>query len=374
MQTSDKAAFQTIAIVGVGLIGGSLAVALRRAGFQGEIIGVSSGPTIEEGLKDGVIDAGFEYKGLLQAASRADLIILASPIHRILDHIRELGHGHESLRSDCIITDVGSTMASIVEEAEASLPEKVSFIGGHPMAGSEKRGLSSADPFLFQNAFYILTPARNVSSETVGVLKDFLGTTGARMMVLDAKEHDRSAAIISHMPQLLSVVLVNFLEHYAENRDDTLRLAAGGFRDMTRVASSPFPMWRDIYETNGDEVRTAVDAFVQELRKTAELIGTDALRERFDTAAHTRVRIPRDSKGFVNPLWEVLVVVEDKPGIITTIAQTLSDSDINIKDIEVVKVREGEGGSLRLAFSTEAVARKAVRLLSAQDFSVRLRE
>jgi prephenate dehydrogenase len=152
-----------------------------------------------------------------------------------------------------------------------------------------------------------------------------------------------------------------------------LRLAAGGFRDMTRIASSPFGIWDDIFRTNDDAVRETVDAFIERLRKLRDRIGTQALAEDFEIANVTRAAIPKDTKGFLRTLSDVLVVVEDKPGVIARIAAELAGEGINISDIEVLKVREGEGGTLRLAFEREEEALRAVELMERIGYSARLR-
>ena len=190
--------------------------------------------------------------------------------------------------------------------------------------------------------------------------------------------HCDSPALSAPQPQkvapILAVALVNSLDELAANRDHAVHLAAGGFRDMTRIASSPFDVWQDILATNAQEVRAALERFTRALEKTAARVSAGELRLDFERAAATRAAIPRDSKGFIHPLSEVLVVVEDRPGVIAAIAGALARRGINIKDIEVLKVREDEGGTLRLAFSSEAVAREAIKTLAAEGFSVRLRQ
>ncbi len=366
--------FDSLAIVGLGLIGGSLAAALKRAGYSGRILGVSGAGAIEQALSQKAIDRGYPYAALGEAAASAQLVILATPIHKILEHLDELGRAGPRLRPGAIITDVGSTKRVILEKANAVLPRAVHFIGGHPMAGSEKRGFAAAEPFLFQNAYYVLTPSRGAPPEAVSKLGGFLGRTGARIVILEAEDHDRIAAAISHLPQLLAVALVNFLDELGPNREHAVHLAAGGFRDMTRIASSPYEIWRDILATNGKVAREVLEKFIHMLQNTAARIGKEEMGVLFDQAARTRSAIPRDSKGFIRPLWEILVVVEDRPGVIASIASVLARHQINIKDIEVIKVREDEGGSLRLAFSSLEVADQAIQLLSAEGFAVRLRQ
>lgn len=361
------------AIVGLGLIGGSLALALRRGGQRGRIVGVSSSETLTVALDQGMIDEGYPYDRLGEVAARVDLLVLATPIHRIREQLRELGESQAGLRPGTVVTDVGSTKRVILAEACQCLPPGVHFVGGHPMAGSERRGLAAADPFLFQNAIYALTPAPGVPETVIASLGRLLGETGARVVVLSAQEHDRIAAAISHVPQLLAVALVNFLEDLGPGRDRAIQLAAGGFRDMTRIASSPFDIWRDILATNADEVRRAVESFSRHLGDTVAGAGRDSLGGLFDRAATTRAAIPKDTKGFLRPLWELLVVVEDRPGMIAQISTTLAAEEINIKDIEVLKIREDEGGTMRLAFSSREDAERARTLLAARGLAVRLR-
>jgi prephenate dehydrogenase len=362
--------YDTVCIVGLGLIGGSLALAIRQAGYQGRILGVSSPDTLSEARKLAVVDEGAPYEGLADAASRADLVVLASPISAIVEHIRTLGKA--SLRPGGVVTDVGSTKRAILRTAAESLREDVVFIGGHPLAGSEARGIAAADPFLFQNAYYVLTPAPEAAPADVARLGRFLGTTGARIMVLSAEEHDRVAATISHLPQILAVSLVRFLDDLGPDRESGIHLAAGGFRDMTRIASSPFSVWRDIIATNRDVIEDVGRRFLRSALDVVESLGE--AESAFEGAARTRAEIPRDSKGFLHRLWDVLVVVEDRPGVIACIAEPLAANGLNINDIEVLKVREGEGGTLRLAFGSQEGARKAIRILEQAGYRARLRD
>lgn len=366
--------FQDVAIVGLGLIGGSLALALRRAGFRGRITCVSSPQTLQEAAARGILDAGAPYEDLVKAVSSCDLVVLASPISAILRHIEELGAHGGALREGCVLTDVGSTKRVIVEAARRHLPTSVSFIGGHPLAGAERRGLGAADPFLFQNAFYVLTPGPEVQPGRVAALGGLLGLTGARVLLLSAGDHDRVAATISHLPQLLAVSLVRFLDDLGPLRDQGVRLAAGGFRDMTRIASSPYSVWKDIIDTNRDVVGELLERFLASTGQSLGPLDPEALATSFESAAQTRGAIPRDTKGFLRALWDVLVVVEDRPGIIAGIAGPLAERGLNIKDIEVLKVREDEGGTLRLAFDTKEHAARAIEELRARGFQARLRD
>ncbi len=366
--------YHTVAVVGVGQIGGSLALALRRGGHRGRIVGVSREETLREARSLGIVDEGVPYDGMEAALVEADLLVLAGPISVIMDHLQTVGRLGEKLRPGLVVTDVGSTKRAVLHAATTHLPGHVHFVGGHPLAGSEQWGVAAADPFLFQNAYYVLTPAPATPEHETRRLGEFLGTTGARVMVLDAEAHDRIAATISHVPQLLAVSLVQFLESLGESREHGMRLAAGGFRDMTRIASSSYAVWRDIIETNRDVIGDLLDEFLEGTRAALRGLDDRRLERLFASASRTRAAIPRDTKGFLSRLWDVLVVVEDRPGVIVGICGPLAEKGINVMDIEVLKVREGEGGTLRLAFRTRAFAELAIAALIADGYSARLRE
>ena len=381
---SAASSFETVAVVGVGLIGGSLCLALRRGGYEGRLLGVSRPEVREEGLRRGVFDEAFGYDDLVEVTRRADLVVLATPIGRILEQLQTIAES-EGIEDagETLITDVGSTKGALVRRAAECLPPNLCFIGGHPLAGSEERGLHAADPLLFENAFWVLTPAGEDQAlrQKVDRLGSLLGLTGARMLTLDPDEHDRIAAAISHVPQLLAVELVNSLGDLDEGQQIAHRLAAGGFRDMTRIASSPFGMWQDIFATNPHFVAETLRRFARRVDALADRVlditardGIHDLASSFEQAHLAREHIPPDTKGFLTRLWDLRVTVEDRPGMIAEISGKLYDKGINIKDLEVLKVREGETGSVRLSFSTRQIAVDALEELERIGYSARLRE
>ena len=365
---------KNITIVGVGLIGGSLGLALRRKGFKGAINGVSRPETIDAAVKIGAIDKGYPYHNIAAASENADVIYLCTPISKIRELIEQIGIFGSRLKKDCIISDVGSTKMQLCEFAAQKLPEHLSFIGGHPMTGSEKSGITASDPFLFENAIYVLTPGQKVPADIGHGFASFTRRLGAKVIVMDPATHDRIAAVISHVPQLLAVSLVNWAAKHGKKEPSTLRLAAGGFRDMTRIASSSYSMWKDIIDTNKNEIEHRIDDFIAELKSIKLDLQTGKLSDRFDSARAIRHTIPQDSKGFLHPLHEVLVIADDRPGVIAEISNGLAEENININDIEVVKVREGEGGTLRLAFESRQSAETAVKILNKLNYPSRLRE
>ncbi|MEE2657782.1 MAG: prephenate dehydrogenase [Candidatus Latescibacterota bacterium] len=355
--------FQHVVIIGVGLIGGSMGLALRRAGYSGRIVGVSREKTVATAVELGAIESGYTYEQIEEALPGADLVVMCTPIQHILDYLPRV---LETVDPGTLVTDVGSTKRRIVETAADVGRDDAFFIGGHPMAGSEKSGVNAADPFLFQNAIHILVPDDKAPQEHHQALRELLRGIGARVMELSADEHDTVVAAISHLPQLMATSLVEMVGRMDEQAGDGhfLSLAAGGFRDLTRIASSSFPMWRDICATNSDRIEAMIAQFVATLRVVGGNVGSEVLEQDFDFANRVRDTIPRDAKGFIHKLSEILVVAEDRPGVIAEIAGALAALEVNINDIEVMKVREGEGGTLRLGFDHEEAAERALAILN----------
>lgn len=345
-----------------------MGLALKRTGFGGRLVGVSRRETIDQALEMGVIDEGWGYEELGQALEGADLVFICTPIQRILELIEEVGQLAEP---GALVTDVGSTKRRIVARAREHFGDEVYFVGGHPMAGSEKSRVTAADPFLFQNAIYILVPDEKVPHDRYQALTDLLRQLGARVMELEAEAHDQAVAAISHLPQMMATSLVEMVGRLNQERDHFLPLAAGGFRDLTRIASSPFAMWEDIFATNADEIRGMIDRYIAVLADVRERLEEESLGEDFDFANRVRGSIPRDSKGFIHVLHEVLVLAEDRPGVIAEIGQALGVEGVNINDIEVMKVREGEGGTLRLGFDSAGGAERAIGILAGIGYTAR---
>lgn len=258
----------TVAIAGVGLIGGSLGFALKKHSLADRVIGVSSPATLERALRLGAIDAG---ASLPEAVAEAEIVVLAQPISRILAMLGEGG-----FRAGQLVTDVGSTKARIVAAA-AGVPE---FLGGHPMAGKESRGVEGADPDLFRGRPWILTPAGGRLTAAGERWRAMLETMGARVSVLEPAEHDELVALSSHLPQLLSTALASALAETGAHRT-----AGPGLIDMTRLALSPFEIWSDILATNEVPVRAALDRVIGQLMTVREQLGQEPLRTEFERAS-----------------------------------------------------------------------------------------
>ncbi len=265
----------TVAIIGVGLIGGSFGLALRKAGFTGPILGVSSLPAITAALEVGAISASATLE---QAADQADLLYLAQPVDRILTTLEKLG---PLVRPKCLVTDAGSTKAVIARKARECLAAQ-NFLGGHPLAGKEQRGAHVADPDLFRNRPYVLTspvPATPAATE----FQTWLHRMGAQVLYLSPAEHDRTVAFTSHLPQLLSTALALTLAKNSSSR--STQIFGPGLLDMTRLALSAPDLWMSILSTNQAEVSAAIDFFTKSLADLKAALSSRDLSLLFEDAA-----------------------------------------------------------------------------------------
>lgn len=264
-----------VAIVGTGLIGSSFGLALRDAGFRGEIVGVSSERAVAAALECGAISRAAP---LAEAIPDADFVFLSQTIGRILDTIR---HIDPLLKRGAFLTDVGSTKCEIVDVARQSIT-RAQFLGGHPMAGKESRGAESADAGLFRGKTWVLTPdeASELATPAARNFQEWLDRIGARRVVLDADEHDRIVARTSHLPQLASTGLAAVV-----SATPHMEVSGSGLVDMTRLALSSYDLWRDILATNSDHIGKALGEYIQELEHLRENLRTRQLQEEFERGA-----------------------------------------------------------------------------------------
>ncbi|OFW54671.1 MAG: hypothetical protein A2163_04800 [Actinobacteria bacterium RBG_13_35_12] len=283
----EESDFKKITIIGVGLIGGSLGLALKKKNPKFKISGIDKSKIIEKAIARRAIDEG--TSNLKNGIKEADVVILATPVKTILDLLPQI---NPFIKKGCIVTDTGSTKGQIVETADKILSEDVYFIGGHPIAGSEKYGIEEADSHLFQDKTYILTPSKK--SNLIALEKIFLliNTIGAKRLVLDPLEHDRVAGAISHLPQILAVSLTNMIGELSqqENNNHYFKAIGEGFKDMTRIASSPYKMWEDICETNQENILEMIQEFRNYLKAIEGKLKNNPgnLKEEFQKASKLR--------------------------------------------------------------------------------------
>lgn len=272
-----------MAIVGLGLLGGSLGLALKKVGFAGRIVGYARrAETRAQALAMGAVDeAPAEVRAAVEGA---DLVVLATPVAAILDHLSRF---QSHFAPQALVTDVGSTKRRICEHAAKLYDQRPMFLGGHPMAGKERSGLENADTRLFENARYVLTPLKpeHSSEPRVQAFRALVVSLGARPIACNPATHDVAVAFLSHLPQLLSSGLAGLMEEKTAAGDLSLELAASGFRDVTRLADSPYSVWRDICLTNTENIQMALDALIQKLEFIKLHLG-DREMEREFLAAH----------------------------------------------------------------------------------------
>ncbi|MFZ3172211.1 MAG: prephenate dehydrogenase [Carboxydocellales bacterium] len=354
--------FKRICIIGVGLIGGSLGMAVIQRGLAGEVVGVvRNQENLELALATAAIHRGTPDP--IAGVEGADLVVLATPVGAYAPILKLI---KPYLSPDAVITDVGSTKEKVVREAEEILGDQSAFIGGHPMAGSEQAGVKGADPYLFENAVYLLTPTVLTSQSALHKIANLCSALGAKVMTFTPEEHDQMVAAVSHLPHLIAATLVNTVSKLQQEFPQTLQLAAGGFKDTTRVAMGNPTMWRDILLSNQAHVLGLITKFQQTLTLLEEDIREAASADlvgKLESAQELRQKLPKKLKGYWPELYEIVVTVPDKPGMIAQIAAILAEEQINIADIEILRVREGEGGTIRLGFTLPGNDEAAIRIL-----------
>lgn len=421
-----------IVVVGAGLLGGSIVSALQVRRPFGEsdgirIVAVSGGKTLQALRDRDWCDEHFTYDQLENACDEADLVVLCSPLSALQTHLMRLSSARDRLARGAIVTDVGSTKSLVCRNGFAGFPGDGEgaprFVGGHPMAGSEKSGIDAADPLLFQSALWVLCPPSDLPEGQDEGLRALVQTLGARLAVLPPETHDAAVARISHAPQILSSALSAWAGRDEVLAEPALDLAAGGFRDMTRLSLSRWEVWRDIVATNPGPIASALeelsgsladlaqaakswenalgtfdddpasvarqgrffDAIArQKLDDASQILsaeglssdlrqGERAFRETFQagSAFRSRFRMPR--KGIAHDLHEFVVRLEDRPGQLQALLKPLADAGLNVQDLEILKVREGESGTVLLGFGTAEDAAKAREVLGNDRFLVMAR-
>ncbi|MCT8138902.1 prephenate dehydrogenase [Anaerobacillus sp. CMMVII] len=350
-------------VIGLGLIGGSIALAIKKEHSNALVFGYD---IKEDQLKMakslGVID---EYvEDINEGATNADLIILATPVTKTEELIDILVNCE--LKPSAIITDVGSTKEKIVEKARAFNDKKVAFIGGHPMAGSHKTGVDAARAHLFENAFYILTPSPQTNMNKIIQLQNWLKGTKAKFIEMSPKQHDELAGVISHFPHIIAASLVHQVAKMEEEQPELSNLAAGGFRDITRIASASPIMWRDILIHNKETLLKLLTRWQEEMDYVKQLIDNaeaGQIFEYFQAAKTFRDELPVKQKGAIPSFYDLYVDVPDHPGVISDVTGILARQEISITNIRILETREDIMGVLRLSFRSDQDRDRALSCL-----------
>ncbi|HHV13721.1 MAG TPA: prephenate dehydrogenase [Clostridiales bacterium] len=369
---SDFKGSLKIGFIGFGLIGGSIARALKNINpdyylFAYDYHKDEPSLDLKAALTDGVLNS--ITSTLSEDFPECDLLFLCAPVLSNINYLKQL---KPLLKPTCILTDVGSVKGNIHAAVE-ELGLTKQFIGGHPMTGSEKTGYLNSYALLLENAYYILTPTRDVPSAMVDFLFGLVKKLGSIPILLDAKEHDGITAAISHVPHIIAAQLVNFVRDCDGEAERMRELAAGGFKDITRIASSSPVMWQNICLTNSGQIKGLLDRYIASLQTASEALDNmdgDYLYHMFDTAGEYRSAIPNKSTGMIKKLFEIYLDIVDEAGAIATIATLLASNQISIKNIGIIHNREFEEGVLRIEFYDERAQDKAVTLLKRYNYRI----
>lgn len=357
-----------IGFIGLGLIGGSVAKAIRKYYPDYELIAFDkSRETLALAVQEGTIDTACSsidnnFKG-------CSYIFLCAPVSCNTAYLAQL---KEIVKDGCILTDVGSVKTSIHEEIIALNMEE-NFIGGHPMAGSEKSGFANSKAHLIENAYYILTPSAKVSAEKISAYQELVSSLKALPVVLDYHEHDHVTGTISHLPHIIASSLVNFVRD-TDTQDELMKaLAAGGFKDLTRIASSSPVMWQQICLKNGENISHILGQYIEALKTAKDAVDSGNEKELytlFESSRDYRDSMPNSSAGPIKKQFAVYCDIIDEAGGIATIATILASNNINIKNIGIIHNREFEEGVLRIEFYDGASSAKAAELLQKYRYIV----
>ncbi len=347
--------------IGLGLIGGSIAKAIRQFVPDAEIVAFDKNKeALALATQESVIDVA--VSSIDENFKNCDYLFLCAPVSYNTAYLKQLS-GY--LDKDCILTDVGSVKSDIHREAQR-LGLNKHFIGGHPMAGSEKSGYANSKAMLIENAYYVLTPSPEIPQEKVDRFFKFIEQLRAIPVVMEPEEHDYVTGAISHLPHLIAASLVNFVRDHDTRTELMKNLAAGGFKDITRIASSSPTMWQHICVKNRENISQILDSYIQDLTQVKELVDQadeQGIYDLFDTSRNYRNSFPSASAGPIKKSFAVYCDIIDEAGGIAAIATILASNNLNLKNIGIVHNREFEEGVLRIEFYDEASSRRAAELL-----------
>ena len=350
-----------IGFIGLGLIGGSIAKAIRQYYPDYDIIAFDKNKeSLALAIQEGTIHTS--CSSIDDNFRGCNYIFLCAPVTYNAAYLSQL---KDLLDENCILTDVGSVKTSIHEEV-IRLGMEANFIGGHPMAGSEKSGFMNSKAHLIENAYYILTPTPQVAEEKVQTYEKFVESLKALPVILDYQLHDQITGTISHLPHIIASSLVNFVKTHDTHDEMMKNLAAGGFKDITRIASSSPIMWQNICLKNKDNIVDILDKYIDSLEDFKEAIEREDdldLYNRFESSRNYRNSMPSSSAGPIKKAFAVYCDIIDEAGGIAAIATILASNNISIKNIGIVHNREFEEGVLRIEFYDEDSSKRAVGLL-----------
>ena len=359
---------KTIGFIGLGLIGGSIARRIKQVHPDTIIMAyMRTRSTLEEAKADGIVDIILD--GVDETLRACDMIILCTPVSFNESYLKAI---RPFIKPGCIVTDVGSTKTAI-HETVIALDMEDCFVGGHPMAGSERTGYACSKASLLENAYYVITPTSKTTKDQLDTMIQFAADQAAIPLVLDYKNHDYAVAAISHIPHVIASSLVNLVAK-SDFPDGTMKkIAAGGFKDISRIASSSPVMWQHICASNREQILTLIDRYTEELNTMRSLIAERKEKEIYEFFSHAkdyRDSITITSSGPLRKVFECYCDLIDEAGGIATIATILASNNISIKNIGIIHNREFENGVLRIELYEEEALNCAIALLRKYHYTV----
>ncbi|MEC5422468.1 prephenate dehydrogenase [Virgibacillus sp. C22-A2] len=358
-----------VVVAGLGLIGGSLAKAIVQFN-QVHVVGYDvNKDTMDFAVMNGIVhESNPDFK---QAVQTADVVILAVPISETIRLMKIMDN--LPLSHDVVVTDVASVKSSILEVANSLDNKHISFIGGHPMAGSHKKGIQAAKAHLFENAIYVLTPSINSTNEKLELLKYILEPTKSKFVLLNADEHDEMTAVVSHFPHLIASSLVHQANKWSDTHAFLPKLAAGGFQDITRIASSNPAMWQDIFFHNQTKMSQLLEEWIHEMQTLKHLVDSNDKKRMvafLQNAKTYRDGLGKTDKGAIPSFYDLYVDIRDQTGAIASVAQLLANEEISITNIQILEIRDGITGVLRVSLATEEAQMRSYELLLENKYEI----
>ncbi len=358
-----------IGIIGLGLIGGSIARSLKKSNRDIKVI-ASDHDQIQLKLAYDNKDIDLYSCEINNSFSECEVVFICTPVNVTIKVVEQLS---KIVSSSCIITDVSSTKLEVMEAV--SKINNINFIGGHPMTGSEKSGYSGSSDILFENAFYIVTPSEKTSEASLQRLKSIIESMGAIYIELAPEEHDEYVSIISHIPHILASCLVNFVKDNDTESEILKTLCAGGFKDITRIASSSGTLWNSIIMSNKQAVLKNLQLFIDEQLKIYDIIESsdnkNLLIDYIDTGKEYRNSF--ESKKSAINIYEMSVDVPDEPNVIGIVATILGNNAVNIKNIGINNHRELSEYALSIVFYDESALKDAEKILTANNYKLKIK-
>ena len=358
----------TVGFIGLGLIGGSIAKALKKSDSEIYTIAYSrSRQPLEAAVCDGVINEIAD--NIDDTFKKCDIVFLCTPVEYNSDYLMKLS---TCVKPECIITDVGS-VKGYIHKTVSELGLESNFIGGHPMAGSEKTGYMAASDILLENAYYAITPTAATTNKALEFYIDLVKKTGAIPIITEPETHDYAVAGISHVPHLIASSLVNMVRQNDTNEHLMKTLAAGGFKDITRIASSSADVWSQICHANKEQISLVLQKYIDLLTEVKEYVDADNKAEIYDMFSESkeyRDSISIKTKGPISNNYVMFCDIEDKEGALSKITLLLSDNHIKIKNIEIIHNREYKQGALLIAFYDDHCYNRAFSLLSENGYFI----